>query len=249
MPDINKTSTLIEHLAELRKRLIIIFVVNLVGALLCYQYIDVLIQFLLDLNPGMELIYISPSELFMVYIQLALICAIIICSPVTVMQIWGFVAQGLFRRERFYGIIALVAGAGFFIVGAVFCYFTALPITLAFFLRITIENITPMISIQSYVSFCTRLLACFGLAFEMPVVVFLLSELEILKPAALKRTRGVLILLIFVAAALLTPPDVLTQIILAIPMVLLLQFSYGICWFIAKQKDKKHRKLEKEAAV
>lgn len=242
MIDMDKTSTLVEHLAELRKRLIIIFAVNIIGALICYQYIDVLIQFLLELNPGMELIYISPSELFMVYVQLSIICAIIICSPVTVLQIWTFVAQGLYQKERTYAVISLAAGAGFFLIGAMFCYFTALPITLRFFLNITLETISPMVSIENFISFCTRMMGCFGLAFEMPVVVFLLSELELLKPETLKRTKGVLILLIFIIAALITPPDVLTQVILAIPMVLLLQLSQAVCNLIYRRKQKQKKK-------
>lgn len=234
------TFTFIEHLAELRKRLITIFFVNILGALICYQFIDKLISILLRLNPGMELIYISPAELFMVYIQLAIICAIILCFPITATQVWGFISRGLYQREKFYGLISLFAGVFFFLLGAVFAYFTALPITLQFFLRITIEGIRPMISIESFISFCTRLLGCFGLAFELPVVIYLLSELEILKPHHLKRSQGILILLIFVLSALLTPPDVLTQIILAVPMVLLLQLSMGICWLIDKRKQRKH---------
>jgi len=235
------TSTFIEHLAELRKRLILIFTINIIGAFICYQYIDKLITFLLYLNPGMELIYISPAELFMVYIQLAIICSFVICFPVTATQIWGFVSRGLYKKEKFYGLISLTAGVFFFILGAAFAYFTALPITLQFFMRITIEDITPMISIQSYISFCTSLLGCFGLAFELPVVVFLLSELEILKPEFLNRTHGVLILIIFILAALLTPPDVLTQVILAVPMTILLELSRGICWYIDRKKRKKRK--------
>ena len=233
------TATIIEHLAELRKRLIIIFAVNIAGAVACYQFIDRLIAVLLRLNPGMDLIYITPSELFMVYIRLAIICAVVILFPITVTQIWAFIAKGLYKKERHYGMVALIAGVFFFILGALFAYFTALPITLDFFLRITIEGIEPMISIDSYISFCTSLLGCFGAAFELPVVVFLLAELEILKPKHLKQYHGVLIILIFTIAAFLTPPDVLTQIILAVPMVALLQLSMGICWLIDKRKQKK----------
>lgn len=236
------TSTFIGHLAELRKRLLIIFAVNIAGALICYQYIDKLIQILLLLNPGMELISITPSEVFMVYIRLSIICAVILCFPITATQIWGFISKGLYQREKYYGMIALISGIFFFILGAVFAYFTALPITLNFFLRITIADITPMISIDSYISFCTNILACFGVAFELPVVVFLLSELGILKPAHLKRYHGVLILIIFIIAAIITPPDVLSQVMLGIPMVLLLQLSIAICWYIDRRKQKKKTK-------
>jgi len=232
------TLSFINHLAELRKRLIIIFAVNIIGALVCYQFIDKLIQVLLWLNPGMNLIYISPSELFMVYVQLAIICAVVILFPITASQAWAFIAQGLFKKERRYGMIALFAGVFFFILGASFAYFAALPITLDFFLRITLEGIEPMISIDSYISFCTRLLGCFGVAFELPVVVFLLSELEILKPHHMKQYHGILILLIFIISAILTPPDVLTQVIMAVPMCALLQLSMGICWMIDRRKKK-----------
>lgn len=232
-------SSFIDHLAELRKRLIIIFAVNLLGTVVCYQFIDKLIAILLQLNPGMDLVYLSPSELFMVYVKLSLLCAIVIFFPVTVTQIWSFVSKGLYKKERRYGMIAFVAGVFFFLLGSFFAYTTALPITLDFFLRIAITEVDPMISIDSYISFCTRLLGCFGVAFELPIVVFLLSELEILKPKHLKQYHGVLILLIFILAALLTPPDILTQVILAVPMVALLQISIGICWIIDRQKQKK----------
>lgn len=233
------TSSFIDHLAELRKRLIIIFTVNLGGAFVCYQFIDKLITVLLRLNPGMKLIYISPSELFMVYIKLSIICSIVILFPVTAIQIWTFIAKGLYKKERHYGLIALVAGVFFFILGALFAYFTALPITLDFFLRITLEGIEPMISIDSYISFCASLLGCFGVAFELPVVIFLLAELEILKPKHLKQYHGVLIILIFIIAAFLTPPDVVSQVVMAVPMVALLQLSMGVCWIIDKRKQKK----------
>lgn len=236
------TSTFIEHLAELRKRLILIFAANIAAALLCYQYMDRLIRILLQLNPGMALISITPAEVFMVYVRLAIVCAVVLCFPITATQLWGFIAKGLYPRERHYGLIALVSGVFFFVLGAVFAYCTALPITLSFFLRITIEDITPMVSVDSYISFCTSILVCFGAAFELPVVVFLLSELEILKPAHMKRYHGVLILVIFIIAAVITPPDVLSQVMLGIPMLLLLQLSMGICWYIDRIKKQRTKK-------
>lgn len=177
------TSTFVEHLAELRKRLIIIAVVNLAAALVCYQYSKPLIEVLMTLNPGMRMVYLTPSELFMVYVKLALLCAIIFCFPVTAYEIWSFIAKGLLPREKCFGLLSLVFWVFFFLLGAVFCYYTVLPVTLNFFMRLTLEGVNPMISIESYISFTTVMLASFGAAFEMPVVVFLLSELNILKPA------------------------------------------------------------------
>lgn len=239
MDSFQSTNTLIEHLAELRKRLIIIFAVNLAAALACYQFMELLIQFFLDLNTYMELIYISPSELFMVYVKLSLICAIIFCFPITVLEIWLFVARGLLKRERVYVLLSLFFGLFFFAGGAVFCYKVVLPVILQFFSRITVGDIRPMISIDSYISFCTTMLLSFGAAFELPVVVFLLAELELLKPELMKRGHGIFILLIFVAAAIITPPDVVSQVLLALPMTGLLEISMAVCWLVDRQKKKK----------
>lgn len=237
----SKTETLIQHLAELRKRLIIIVAVNIIAALFCYQYMGYLIQVLLKLNINMQLIYISPSELFMVYVRIALICAIVLCFPITVFEIWLFVARGLTKKEKCYVLISLFAGTFFFLGGAVFCYLIVLPVMLQFFNNIRLEEVSAMISIDSFASFCTTMLLCFGAAFELPVVVFLLSELELLKPAIMKRGHGIFILLIFIVAAIITPPDVVSQILLAVPMVGLLELSIGVCWIVDRQKAKKRR--------
>lgn len=235
------TNTLIEHLTELRKRLIIILVFNLIAALLCYQYMADLIQIFLALNNYMKLIYISPSELFMVYVKLALICAIVLCFPVTVLQIWIFISKGLKKKEKLYVILSLFFGMFFFALGAYFCYMVVLPVTLQFFSRISLSDIDAMISIENYINFCTTMLLCFGAAFELPVVVFLLSELSLLKPETMKRGHGIFIILIFIIAAIITPPDVVSQILLAIPMVGLLELSMVVCWVVDKHK----RKIEK----
>lgn len=237
-----KTNTLVEHLTELRKRLIIILFVNVTTAFVCYGFMDKLIKYILYLNPGMKLVYLSPSELFMVYVELALTCAIILCFPITIFQIWLFISKGLYKKERFYVLLSLFFGLFFFIAGVVFCYKVALPITLNFFIRISLKSVTATISIKSFVSFCNTMLISFGAVFELPVVVFLLSEIGILKPAFLKKSHGVLILIIFIIAAIITPPDVLSQTLLAIPMVILLEISRVVCYLVDKQKQKKEKK-------
>lgn len=231
-----QTHTFVEHLAELRKRLIIIFAVNIGAALLCYPYMAGFIRLFLRLNYGMQFVYLSPSELFMVYVKLALICAIVLCLPVTVLEVWLFISKGLFKKERFFVILSLLSGLVFFMAGAVFCYHIVLPVTLRFFSRITLDEIAPMVSIDNFISFCTTMLLCFGAAFELPVVVFLLSELNLLKPAAMKRAHGILILLIFIIAAIITPPDVVSQVLLAVPMAGLLELSMAVCWLVDRHK-------------
>lgn len=244
MESAKNTNTLVQHLAALRKRLIIIFVVNIGAAVVCYQFMDILIKYILNLNPGMQLVYLTPSESLMALIELAVTCAIVLCFPITVLQVWMFVSPGLYKKEKLYGFIALLFGFFFFIGGVVFGYFVALPITLDFFMRVTVETVTAAVSLKSFVSFCNSTLLSFGAVFELPILVLLLSSLGILKPSFMKKSHGVLILIIFIVAAIITPPDVVSQVILAIPMVILLELSMGICFFIDKMKKKKQ--LEEE---
>lgn len=245
MDSTKKTNTLVEHLAALRKRLIIIFVVNIGAALACYQFMRILIQYILNLNPGMKLVYLTPSEPFMACVELAITCAIVLCFPITVLQIWMFVSSGLFKREKLYVVLSLIFGFFFFVGGVLFGYYVALPVTLDFFMRISLESVTAAVSIKSFVSFCNTTLLSFGAVFELPIVVFLLSLLGILKPAFMKKSHGVLILIIFIIAAIITPPDVVSQVLLAIPMVILLEISTGIC--IIVDKCRKKRELMEES--
>ncbi|MBQ6896143.1 MAG: twin-arginine translocase subunit TatC [Oscillospiraceae bacterium] len=235
----NNEMSLFGHLDELRKRLTIMVVVTLIASAALFTKVELVLDYFLAINPGMELVFITPSELLVVYVQLSLIMALIICSPVNIYEIWAFVEKGLYRKEKIYIIITLIFGVIFFVAGIAFCYFMVLPTTLKFFMRIAVQEITSMISIKSYISFINTMLLCFGAVFEMPVLVFLLSKLEILKPEFLRKNRGLLVVVIFILAAIITPPDVISQIMLAIPMVLLLQISIFICTIVDKTNSKK----------
>lgn len=235
----NQEMNLFGHLDELRKRLTVIAVVNLVASAVLFTKADFVLDYFLAINPGMELVFITPSELLVVYFQLSLIMALILCSPVTFYEIWAFVEKGLYRKEKIYISLTLVFGVIFFIGGVAFCYFMVLPTTLKFFMRIAISDVSSMISIKSYISFINTMLLCFGAVFEMPVLVFLLSKLEILTPDFLRKNRGLLIVVIFILAAVITPPDVVSQIMLAVPMILLLQLSIIICTVVYKTNRKK----------
>lgn len=231
--------TLMEHLDELRKRLTIIVIVNVLATILLFGKTNDIMTYLLAVNPGLDLVYITPSELLTVYIKLSFIIAIVICSPVTIYQIWAFIEKGLYKNEKIYIAITLIFGVMLFIIGVLFCYFLVLPTTLDFFIRIAIEEVTSMISIDSYVSFVNTMLLSFGVVFELPVLVFLFTKLEILKPEFLKKNRGIIIIGIFVVAAFITPPDVISQIMLALPLMLLMEISILICTFVDKLNRKK----------
>lgn len=241
-----KEMSLFDHLDELRKRLIIIVIVNFVAAILLFSQTEIIMSYLLEVNPGMELVYTTPSELLTVYIQLSLILAVTICSPITVYQVWAFIEKGLYEKEKKAILFTLIFGVVFFIIGVAFCYFMVLPTTLEFFVRIAIEEVSSMLSIHSYVSFVNMMLLAFGLVFEMPVIIFLLSKLGIIKPAFLKKNRGIIIVAIFVFASIITPPDVISQLMLGIPMVILFEFSILICTLVYKGKKKEELESETE---
>ena len=235
----NNEMSLFGHLGELRKRLTIVVVANVAVAALLFTKAGMVMDYFLAINPGMELVYIAPSELLLVYVQLSVIMALIVCSPLNIYEVWAFVEKGLYKKEKIYILTTLVFGVLFFAAGVAFCYFMVLPTTLGFFIRIAIEDVASMVSIKSYISFINTMLLCFGAVFEMPVIVFLLSKLEILKPEFLKANRGLLVIAIFILAAVITPPDVVSQLMLAFPMVLLLQLSTIICTVVDKTNHKK----------
>lgn len=231
--------SLFEHLDELRKRLVVVVVVNLLAMVLLFSQSEFIMQYLLEVNPGMDLVYTTPSELLMVYVELSFILAVVICSPITIYEIWAFIEKGLYEKERKAILFTLIFGAVFFILGVAFCYFMVLPTTLEFFLRIAIDEVASMLSIQSYVSFVNMMLLAFGAVFEMPVIIFLLSKLGIIKPEFLKKNRGIIIVGIFVFAAVITPPDVVSQLMLGIPMLILLEFSILVSTLAYKGNRKK----------
>ena len=181
---------LLDHLGELRRRLTVVLAVNLLAAVILFQYAAGIMEYLFAINPGMELIYISPQELLLVYIEIALLAAIVLCSPVTIYQIWAFVSKGLYKHERAYVVVSLLSGLVCFVVGAVFCYLVVLPVTLQFFVRISTEQVAAMISVQNYANFINKMLLAFGIVFEMPVLVFLFSKLDYLHPEAIRDKRG-----------------------------------------------------------
>lgn len=237
----DKQLTVMEHFSELRKRLTIIAVALILGTILSYNYIDVLIDIIIKPSQGLEFIYLSPPELFMAYIKIALLVGFAITSPIILIQIWLFVKPGLKVKERRYLIFALLMGIVFFALGAVFSYFVIIPITINFFVQVQVEQITPLFSFENYISFILSLLLSFGLVFELPLLISLLSMLNLVTTATLKKYRKIVILVIFIVAAVLTPPDILSQTLMAIPMIFLYELSILIATSIEKTKKIKNK--------
>lgn len=230
--------TVLEHITELRRRLIAVLVVNLGAAVACFHWVEPLMDRLLSLSGGFSLVYIAPSELFGVYVQVALVCGVAVALPFTLFQLWMYVARGLYRHEKVAVACALALAGVFFAAGVVFAFRLVLPTILDFFLRIAMKGISPMISVAEYLSFVLGTLLCFGVVFEMPVAAGLLSALGLLRTGTIRKYQPTLIVVIFIVAAALTPPDVVSQLMLAVPMVALLQISIGICWLVGRLRQK-----------
>ncbi len=225
-----KKLPLTTHLQELRKRLILSFIAVGGGFALCYAFaekiFDILAAPLLKMMPtGGSLIFTSVAEAFFTYMKVAFISGLILASPFVLYQIWAFVAPGLYRHEKKYVVPFVLAGSFFFAIGILFAYTIALPIGFKFLLGFATDFIKPLPSMKEYLSFSIKFLLAFGLVFEFPVVLVLLARIGVVDAKTLARQRKYAILLIFVFAAILTPPDIISQLIVALPMIGLYELS------------------------
>jgi len=225
-----KKLPLTTHLQELRKRLVLSFIAVGAGFALCYAFsesiFDILSAPLLKMMPtGGSLIFTSVAEAFFTYMKVAFIAGLILASPFVLYQVWAFVAPGLYRNEKKYVIPFVLAGSFFFAIGILFAYYVALPVGFKFLLGFATDFIKPLPSMKEYLSFSIKFLLAFGLIFEFPVVLVLLARIGVIDAKTLARQRKYAILLIFIFAAILTPPDIISQVILAFPMIGLYELS------------------------
>ena len=159
-------------------------------------------------------------------------------SPFSFYQIWAFIAPGLYKEEKRAILPLAFFSTLFFIAGASFCFFLVFPIAFQFFMGFATDAIVPMISVEEYLSFALKLLIAFGLVFEMPLFAYFLSRFGLLTPAFMRRQRRYAILLIFITAAILTPPDVFSQCLMAMPMLLLYEVSIYVSKVAYREKKK-----------
>lgn len=234
--------SLVGHLTEVRNRVAICFVTLIVAFFACFAFIKPLANELLKmgLEAGFQYVYLSPSELLTSYFKLSMILAAVIVSPLLIYQIWSFVAPALTKKEKKAIRPALVGGLFFFALGAVFAYFLALPFMIQFLINYSASDfISSAISVASYLDFMIGMLLTFGLVFEEPMLAFVFSNLGIITPMLLRKVRAYAILLIFILAAIITPPDVVSQFMIAMPMLALYELSIIISSVIYKRRQKR----------
>jgi len=239
---------LLAHLIELRQRLIYALLAVLAGFAISYAFAPQIYEFLvrpLAQASGGEhrrLIYTGLTEAFITYIKLALWTGCFLAFPIVAAQIWMFVAPGLYKNERKAFLPFLIATPAFFLLGASVAYYIVFPMAWKFFLSFEIPGTTETLPIQlearvsEYLSLSMTVIFAFGLAFELPVILVLLARAGVLSAAKLASFRRYAVVLIFVAAAILTPPDLISMVSLALPMMLLYELSIlGAKW--VEKKD------------
>ncbi len=235
----DKTLTITEHLGELRRRIIFILISVAVTSAGAYYFIDEILNFVTQAGGIEDFVFISPTEAFFVIIKLSLLTGLMGAMPFIFYQLWKYIGVALKKNERKYLIYFGPLSYLLFLIGAAFAFKGVLPLGIKFLLSFSKQNITPLITLNAYVSFLGKMITAFGLMFELPVVILFLSKIGVVTPKTLKKGRKYAIVVIFVLAAFLTPPDVISQIMLAVPVLAMYEISIWICIVVTKKREKK----------
>ncbi len=250
MSKTNNETGFMSHLVELRKRLINSFICLLIFFLFCYYFSEYIYGFLVDPyaqavkdeEEGRRLIFTALQETFLTYLKVSFFAAFFITSPFILIQIWKFIAPGLYENEKSAIMPYLVLTPILFILGGVLVYYLIMPLAIKFFLSFESSGINTGLPIQleakvsEYLSLIMKLIFAFGLSFQLPVILSLLARIGMVDSKFLKKRRKYVIVIIFAAAAILTPPDPITQIGLAIPLLILYELSIFLVKIIENKK-------------
>lgn len=238
--------SLFEHLAELRKRIMISLGVVCVLFLLTFNYSETLLKTLvmpmenkmvfsfhypfIGFEPSgikqKTLVFTEPSEAFWMHCKISFIAALMLGLPVVLSQIWFFIEPGLLDREKKFVIPFITAGTVLFMIGAVFCFYIILPFAFGFLMTYKTENLTPMITVGKYVDFTMKFLLAFGVIFELPIALIVLTKMGVVTPQKLAKIRRHVIVAAFIVAAVITPtPDAFNQTLMAGPIIVLYEIG------------------------
>ena len=245
-------SGFVSHLTELRKRLINSFIFLIIFFIGCYFFAEHLYGFLVEpyakavKNDGLErrLIFTALQETFLTYLKVSFFTAFFVTCPYILMQIWKFIAPGLYKHEKIAILPYLILTPILFFIGGMLVYYLIMPLAIKFFLSFESTGLSTNLPIQleakvnEYLSLIMKLIFAFGISFQLPVVLSLLARVGLIDSEFLKQRRKYVVVIIFAAAALLTPPDPITQIGLAIPLLILYELSIFSVKFIEDKKFK-----------
>ncbi|MBW2599936.1 MAG: twin-arginine translocase subunit TatC [Deltaproteobacteria bacterium] len=235
------------HLEELKTRLTRVLIAIGASFIICYFFKEKLFKILIlpliaVLPDNSSMIFTSLPEAFFTYLKVSFFASIFLASPYILYQIWNFVSPGLYKSEKKHVAPFVIFSTIFFLGGSLFAYYVVFPFGFKFFVGFGNDVIRPMLSLREYLSFAMKLLIAFGVIFELPIFMFFLAKIGMVNSRTLRKKRKYAILLVFVVAALFTPPDVVTQGLMALPLMLL----YEISIWVVKMGEKKHVSKEED---
>ena len=238
--DLLRQMSFLEHLEELRKRLIYSVLSIVVGFFVCYAFAEriyglmqaPILTALRNHHMSDSLVYLSPTEPFNLYIKISFLAGVFFACPVILYQVWLFISPGLYRHEKRYVVPFMISTVGLFIAGGLFGFKIAFPAALDFLIGYSVQ-FKPMITIGEYTDLFLTIIIGLGAIFELPILVFFLALMGIVSPAWMWNNFRYSILIIFVIAAIVTPTtDILNMCIFAAPMILLYLVSIGVAWLV-----------------
>ena len=223
-----------KHIEELRSRLIKCVGAFILAFCLCYNFIGKLIPKLIA--PAGHLIFTAPGEAFSAYMMLGAVMALFVASPYIVYQIWASVAGALKPSEKRFVLIFAPLSLLFFLSGAAFAFFVTVPMAFRFLMSFSSPYMIPMVTVKNYLGFLGHMMVAFGVAFELPLILAFLAKIGIASPEYLRQKRRHSIIIILIVASLLAPPDVMSMIVLAVPLIFLYEVGIVLVRFVYKHK-------------
>lgn len=232
--------SLVEHLGELRTRIVHSLWALLIATFICFHYAETIFNNLRKpIEPYLPqggLIYTGPLDKFMAYVKIAIVAGIVISCPFWLWQIWKFVAPGLYKRERGFAIAFIGAGSALFVGGVSFAYFVVLPMAFHFLMTFGGETDKPMIAIDSYLSFVSQITLMFGVSFELPLIMTLLGLMGVVSRRFLAEKRRYAVMVMAVVSAVVTPPDLLSMVLMLAPMLLLYEVGVLMVGLVERRR-------------
>lgn len=232
--------TLTDHLRELRTCLVRSLWGILLATIVCYYYSDIIFEWIRapirEFLPTGGLVFTAPTDKFMAFLKVSFFSGIVLSCPWWLYQVWRFVAPGLYANEKKYSLSFIFIGTALFLIGVCFAYYLAVPAAFHFLMTFGGDVDKPMITIDHYLHFLTTFLVIFGLAFELPLVIVLLGMTGVVSQAFLREKRRYIIVGISLVAAVVTPPDVMSMILLLVPMYILFEISILFVGFFERRR-------------
>lgn len=226
--------SLIDHLQELRRRLIIIIISVAIGSTACYFFAADLVH--LITAPAGKLYYMNPAEAFFAYLRVSFFAGFLLALPIVLYQIWAFIVPALTNQERKVSVILVPTSVVLFFVGLAFSYYFVLPAGIKFFMGFATEELQPLFSLGQYLSFVISFLLPFGFIFELPLFILVLAKLGVIDSKMLVAKRKIVLVMTFVIGAVISPtPDVFSQTMIAVPMLILYEISILVVKYLLRK--------------